>query len=70
MDRLRERGSPGVHLGMWARNTRAHAFYQRLGFRELTRVGTPDTGSIYMGRRLALESAGPPDQPASLGTGD
>jgi len=70
MDRLRERGSPGVHLGMWARNTRAHAFYQRLGFRELTRVGTPETGSIYMGRRLALEPAGPPDQPALLGTGD
>lgn len=52
MDRLRERGSPGVHLGMWARNTRAHAFYTRLGFHELVRVGTPEEGSIYMGKTL------------------
>lgn len=52
MDRLRQQGSPGVHLGMWARNARAYAFYQRLGFHELTRVGSAETGSIYMGRRL------------------
>jgi ribosomal protein S18 acetylase RimI-like enzyme len=52
LDRLHERGSPGVHLGMWARNTRAYAFYTRLGFHELARIGTPETGSLYMGRRL------------------
>lgn len=52
LDRLRERGSPGVHLGMWARNARAYAFYMRLGFQELARVGTAQDGSIYMGRRL------------------
>lgn len=52
MDRLRERGSPGVHLGMWARNSRAHAFYTRLGFHELARLGTPDDGSLYMGKKL------------------
>ncbi len=52
MNRLRERGSPGVHLGMWGRNTRAHAFYTRLGFHELARIGTPEDGSIYMGKTL------------------
>lgn len=52
LDRLREHGSPGVHLGMWARNDRAYAFYLRLAFHELTRVGPRDTGTIYMGRRL------------------
>jgi ribosomal protein S18 acetylase RimI-like enzyme len=52
MSRLRQAGSPGVHLGMWARNDRAYAFYQRLGFQELVRVGPHDSGTIYMGRRL------------------
>ena len=52
MDRLRQHGSPGVHLGMWARNARAYAFYQRLGFHELARVGSPEDGSIYMGKAL------------------
>lgn len=32
---LRERGVPGVHLGYGANNTRAGAFYQRLGFQPL-----------------------------------
>ena len=53
MDRLRDKGSPGVHLGLWARNARAYAFYERLGFRELARVGSDEDGSIYMGRSLA-----------------
>lgn len=52
MARLQDAGSPGVHLGMWARNDRAYAFYLRLGFHELARVGPHDTGTIYMGRRL------------------
>ncbi len=49
---LRERGSPGVHLGVSARNTRAIGFYQHLGFTELTRTGSAADGCVYMGRRL------------------
>lgn len=49
MQRLRTRGSPGAHLGVSARNTRAQEFYQRLGFQELTRVGSGDECCIYMG---------------------
>lgn len=52
LERLRAHGSPGVHLGMWARNDRAYAFYKRLAFEELTRVGPRDTGTIYMGKQL------------------
>ncbi|MBI1842442.1 MAG: GNAT family N-acetyltransferase [Verrucomicrobia bacterium] len=50
--RLRTRGSPGVHLGMWARNERAFRFYTKLGFREITRVGEGDRASLYLGKRL------------------
>jgi ribosomal protein S18 acetylase RimI-like enzyme len=50
---LAGRGSPGTHLGVSARNTRAQGFYERLGFRELTRVGRGDDATIYMG--MALE---------------
>ena len=39
MDKLRQRGSPGAHLGVSMMNTPAFGFYQRLGFRELIRVG-------------------------------
>ncbi|MBO0898457.1 N-acetyltransferase [Cellulomonas sp. zg-ZUI222] len=35
-DRLRDRGVPAVHLGVDARNTRAIAFYEHLGFRRDT----------------------------------
>ena len=52
MDRLRDHGSPGVHLGMWARNERAYAFYVRLGFHELARLGSAADGSVYMGKKL------------------
>jgi ribosomal protein S18 acetylase RimI-like enzyme len=52
MDTLRQSGAPGVHLGLSIRNTRAAGFYQRLGFRELTRVGSAQDGVIYMGKRL------------------
>jgi ribosomal protein S18 acetylase RimI-like enzyme len=52
VSRLRGQGSPGVHLGMSAVNDRAYAFYRALGFEELCRDGTGDTGSIYMGMRL------------------
>jgi ribosomal protein S18 acetylase RimI-like enzyme len=50
--RLRERRSPGVHLGMSAHNTPAYGFYQRLGFQELIRTGAGADASIYMGRKL------------------
>lgn len=50
MDRLRERGSPGAHLGVSMANEPAFGFYQHLGFRELARVGTGRDGCIYMGK--------------------
>jgi ribosomal protein S18 acetylase RimI-like enzyme len=52
MDRLRAKGSPGVHLGMGASNDRAFRFYTSLGFRELIRQGTGEDECIYMGKRL------------------
>lgn len=51
MDKLRQRGSPGAHLGLSPANTRAFGFYQRLGFQELTRVDSGNDGCIYMGKR-------------------
>jgi ribosomal protein S18 acetylase RimI-like enzyme len=33
LERLRDRGVPGVHLGVDPRNTSARVFYDRLGFR-------------------------------------
>jgi GNAT superfamily N-acetyltransferase len=50
MDRLRDRGSPGVHLCMAADNHPAYKFYSALGFKELIRHGEGD--EIYMSRRL------------------
>jgi ribosomal protein S18 acetylase RimI-like enzyme len=52
MDRLRLRGSAGAHLGVSAGNSRARGFYERLGFRELTRVGSEADGCVYMGMEL------------------
>lgn len=52
LDRLRQRGSPGAHLGVSMRNTPAFGFYQKLGFRELIRVGSGDDGCIYLGKRF------------------
>jgi GNAT superfamily N-acetyltransferase len=47
---LRRRGSPGAHLGLSAINRRAYGFYDRLGFRELTRVGSSRLDAcVYMG---------------------
>jgi ribosomal protein S18 acetylase RimI-like enzyme len=51
-DRLRVRGSPGVHLGVSVLNLRAQGFYRHLGFCELARAGSGDAGCIYMGMRL------------------
>lgn len=52
MDKLRERGSPGAHLGVSMVNSRALGFYQRLGFQDLLRVGSGKDGCIYMGKSL------------------
>ena len=52
LDMLRERGSPGAHLGVSLLNSRARAFYAHLGFSELTRTGSGDDTCVYMGRRL------------------
>jgi ribosomal protein S18 acetylase RimI-like enzyme len=52
MAKLRQRGSPGAHLGVSMMNTRAFGFYQRLGFKELLRVGEGKDGCIYMGKSL------------------
>lgn len=49
---LRDRASPGVHLGVSTLNSRAQGFYRRLGFRELSVAGPADDGCIYMGKRL------------------
>lgn len=52
MASLRHRGSPGVHLGVSARNTPALGFYGKLGFRELARTGSASDGVVYLGREL------------------
>ena len=52
MGKLRDRGSPGAHLGVSALNPSAFGFYQRLGFRELIRVGSGNDEVIYMGKEL------------------
>jgi ribosomal protein S18 acetylase RimI-like enzyme len=51
LDALRERGVPGVHLGVNPANTGALAFYARLGFTELRPAGGPSL-TRYLGRRL------------------
>lgn len=48
MEKLRQRGSPGAHLGVSALNQTAFKFYQHLGFRELVR----HDNVIYMGKSL------------------
>ncbi|KAB2662135.1 MAG: GNAT family N-acetyltransferase [Verrucomicrobia bacterium] len=52
MEALRRAGSPGAHLGVSVPNATALGFYQRLGFRELARVGEGRDGCIYLGKRL------------------
>ncbi len=52
MDTLCQRGCPGTHLGVSMMNTTAYGFYQRLGFRDLLRVGSGNDGCIYMGKSL------------------
>ncbi len=52
MSILRRKGSPGAHLGVSVLNVPAVGFYQRLGFKELIRVGSETDGCIYMGKTL------------------
>ena len=52
VSRMESNGSPGVHLGMSARNERAHGFYLKLGFEELARDGIGENEAIYLGKRL------------------
>ncbi len=59
MAAMRQRGSPGAHLGLSALNARAFGFYERLGFRELIRVVSSGEEVVYMGirfRRAASEA--------------
>lgn len=53
MDLLRQRGSPGAHLGVSFQNSTALGFYKRLGFQELIRVGGSNDGCTYLGKRLS-----------------
>jgi len=48
LSELAAKGSPGVHLGLGATNTRAEHFYKKLAFHELARV----SDVLYLGRRL------------------
>lgn len=52
LEELRRRGSPGAHLGVSLVNLRAQAFYRKLGFRPLVRIGEGEAGCLYLGFRL------------------
>jgi ribosomal protein S18 acetylase RimI-like enzyme len=59
MARLRQRGSPGAHLGVSAFNMPAFKFYQHLGFQELLRAGLGNDACIYMGKKLGAMPGSP-----------
>ncbi|PYE54158.1 GNAT family N-acetyltransferase [Deinococcus yavapaiensis] len=52
-DALARAGSPGVHLGVGARNTRAVGFYEHIGFERLAEK----PGSIVFGMKLPFDAA-------------
>jgi ribosomal protein S18 acetylase RimI-like enzyme len=52
MDKLKQMGSPGAHLGVSIRNKQAFVFYERLGFEKLIQVGTETDGCVYLGKKL------------------
>lgn len=65
LNRLKERGANGIHLGMVATNDNAHSFYQHVGFArfdevmddgfsgEKGRYGTADeVGTIWLVKKL------------------
>jgi ribosomal protein S18 acetylase RimI-like enzyme len=49
LERLKQHGSPGLHLQLSGRNSRAYGFYTALGLQELSRQGTGNDESICMG---------------------
>ena len=49
---LRQRGSPGAHLGVSLPNIPAQGFYRKLGFQPLIQVGEGMEGCLYLGYRL------------------
>jgi hypothetical protein len=49
---LRQRGSPGAHLGVSLPNVSAQGFYRKLGFQPLIQVGEGMDGCLYLGQRL------------------
>ena len=51
LDAMRERGSPGAHLGVGTANEHAVGFYRHYGFRELERLGPP-ANVIWFGMAL------------------
>ena len=53
LERFRESGAKGVHLGMNATNTRAERFYRKLGFEEVCRVAHASGHTeLYLGMAL------------------
>jgi ribosomal protein S18 acetylase RimI-like enzyme len=52
LDALRAAGAPRVYLAMLAANTRARAFYDRMGFHELPVTGPAEL--TYLGRSTTL----------------
>ncbi|NIZ92511.1 GNAT family N-acetyltransferase [Kineosporiaceae bacterium B12] len=58
LGRLRDAGSPGVHLGVGAANTRAVGFYARLGLRPLVEP-EPGATSYVLGRSFAADGDAP-----------
>ena len=53
---LRQRGSPGAHLGVSLPNVPAQGFYRKLGFHPLVQVGEGMEGCLYLGYRLDVPS--------------
>ena len=49
---LRNKGCPGVHLGMHPENTKALEFYQKLGFQVLEQVDLKWEEVLYLGKYL------------------
>ena len=45
LNRLKEKGSSGIHLGVGAGNANAIAFYENVGFEELRK----EPGAVIMG---------------------
>lgn len=52
MRRLREAGASGLHLAVAPGNTRAQAFYHRLGFTILQAGPNPPPDTLFLGRKL------------------